>query len=334
MRWNYVDAMSTDHQMNVRWGLIGCGDIARKRVAAALRDTKHSELVAVNRAQADLAEAFAKEFGARKWYGDWRELLTDKDIDAIYVATPVHLHATQTIQAAEAGKHVLCEKPMAMNPLECEQMMAASRANHVKLGIAYYRHFYPVINRIKTVISQGEIGQPVLAQINAYEWFNPRLGEARSWLTEFELAGGGPMFDFGCHRIEVLSNLFGPIQRTVAITTRAAFTREVEDTAAAVFKFERGMCATLAVSHAVREPQDTLDIYGSHGSIHVPVLNAGKLQITNGVGVREESHPAAENIHQPLIDDFIDAVLMDREPRVGGEIGKLVAEIEEEIYNH
>jgi len=319
---------------HMRWGLIGCGDIARKRVAAALRDTPRSELVAVTRAQASLAEAFAREFGARRWYADWQELLTDKEINAIYVATPVHLHVAQTIRAAEAGKHVLCEKPMAMNPAECERMIAASRANGVKLGIAYYRHFYPVIERIKSLLSDGEIGQPVLAQINAYEWFNPQSEEPRSWLTRVELAGGGPMFDFGCHRIEVLMNLFGPIQRTVAITANAIFTREVEDTAAAVFKFARGMCGTLVVSHAASEPQDTLDIFGTRGSIHVSTLNKGSLRITNEQGEREESHPPAANIHQPLINDFIDAVLMNREPRVSGEIGRSVAEIEEQIYKH
>ncbi len=318
----------------VRWGLIGCGDIARKRVAAALRDVQRSELVAVNRAQTALAEAFAKEFGAQRWYDDWEDLLTDREIDAVYVATPVHLHAAQTIKAAEAGKHVLCEKPMAMNPAECELMITASRANRVKLGIAYYRHFYPAIERVKGLIGQEEIGEPVLAQINAFEWFNPQLGEARSWLVRNELAGGGPMFDFGCHRIEVLMNLFGPIERTVAITANTLFTRDVEDTAAAIFKFERRMSATLVVTHAASEPQDTLDIFGSRGSIHIPVLNTGTLRIVNDQGEREESHPPAVNIHQPLIEDFIDAVLNNREPRVGGDIGLAVAQIEEEIYKH
>ena len=92
----------------IRWGLIGCGDISRKRVAPALRESPLCELVAVSRAKAELAESFAREFGARRWYADWRELLLDEDIDAVYIATPVHLHAEQAIAAAEHGKHVLC----------------------------------------------------------------------------------------------------------------------------------------------------------------------------------------------------------------------------------
>ncbi len=150
----------------VRWGLIGCGDIAKKRVAPALRDSARSELVAVSRAKADLAEAFARQFGAGKWYADWHDMLRDSEIDAIYIATPVHLHAAQTVAAAEAGKHVLCEKPMALNVAECDEMLAASEANNVKLGIAYYRHFYPLVRRLKELLEVGEIGTPPTIRVH------------------------------------------------------------------------------------------------------------------------------------------------------------------------
>src|SRR5215468_2493764 len=142
----------------LRWGLIGCGDIAAKRVAPALRDLPNCELVSVARNRSDLAQPFAERFGARKWFADWHALAQDEEIDAVYIATPVHLHASQTIAAAEAGKHVLCEKPMALNVEECEGMIAACRKHHVKLGVAYYRHFYPVVARIKDIIRSGEIG--------------------------------------------------------------------------------------------------------------------------------------------------------------------------------
>src|SRR5438128_12641956 len=97
------------------WGLIGCGDIARKRVAPALRDSADCDFVAVSRERVELAESFARESGAGKWYSAWQELLIDEEIDAIYIATLVNLHPTQTIAAAEAGNHVLGEKPIDMN---------------------------------------------------------------------------------------------------------------------------------------------------------------------------------------------------------------------------
>src|SRR3954449_9201565 len=109
----------------IRWGLIGCDDIAHKLDAHALREHANCDLHAVSRAQSDQAEAFAKEFGARAWYQTWEELIADTAIDAVYIATPVHLHAVQAIAAARAGKHVMCEKPMAMNVVECDQMIQA-----------------------------------------------------------------------------------------------------------------------------------------------------------------------------------------------------------------
>ncbi len=318
--------------MKIKWGLIGCGDIARKRIAPALRDSESGELIAVSRAQPDLAESFAKEFGARKWYADWNELLRDDEVDAVYIATPVHLHAAQAIAAAAAGKHVLCEKPMAMNVSECDQIIDACRSHRVKLGVAYYRHFYPVVERIKKIIKAGEIGTPVLVQVNAFEWFDPAAGDPRSWLLKPGLSGGGPMFDFGCHRIEVLTNIFGPITDVQAMFANTLFDREVEDTASALFRFERGAVALLAVSHAAADPKDSLDIFGSQGSIRVSILNEGKLRVVGKLGERYEAHPPAANLHAPLIENFVDAVLTDREPMVSGETGRAVAMIEEKIY--
>ena len=316
----------------LRWGLIGCGDIARKRVAPALRAAPGSELLAVSRANFELAESFAREFEAKKWYQDWRELCGDAELDAVYIATPVHLHAAQAIAALEAGKHVLCEKPMALNVEECDRMIAAARASNVKFGVAYYRHFYPVVERIKSILEAGEIGEPVVAQINAFEWFQPEQNHPRHWLIQKEQAGGGPMFDFGCHRIEVLINILGPIKQTVSMTRNVLFEREVEDTAVAVFQFERGACGVLTVTHAAHEPQDTLQLFGSRGSLCVSSLNKGEIIIKSGEQERHEIHPPASNLHQPLIDDFIEAVLDDREPKVSGELGREVAVIEEAIY--
>jgi predicted dehydrogenase len=315
-----------------RWGLIGCGDIARKRVAPALNNSVNSKLVAVSRANAELLDSFADEFCVGKRYPDWRDLVQDPEIDAVYVATPVYLHADQTIAAANAGKHILCEKPMALDPAQCEQMIAACNRNRVKLGIAYYRHFYSVIRRIKEIIESGELGVPVFAQINAFEWFNPEPGHPREWLLQPERSGGGPMFDFGCHRVEVLLDLLGPITDVKSELGSVLFEREVEDVAIAQFRFESGACASLSVSHAAFEPQDTLNLFFSRGSIHVPVLNNGTMRVVDEHGERVEKHPAAQNIHQPLIEDFVSALIEDRPPVVGGEIGRRVAEIVERIY--
>ena len=316
----------------LRWGLIGAGDIVRRRVAPALIDSPSCDIVAVSRGRPELAAAFAADIGARRWYARWQELVADPDVDCVYVATPVDVHAEQTIAAAEAGKHVLCEKPMAMTTAECDRMIAACRAHHVRLGIAYYRHFYPVILRVKAMLESGDIGQPVFAQVNAFEYFDPAPDHPRRWLLDPARAGGGPMMDFGCHRLEVLMHLFGAVRRTAAVTANVVFDRAVEDTAAVLLQFESGPCAAVTVTHAAEERQDTLQVFGTRGSVHVDELNAGSLRIRTGNQSRVESHPPAANIHRPLIDDFVEALLTDREPAVTGEIGRAVAAIEDEIY--
>lgn len=317
----------------IRWGLIGCGDIAAKRVAPALRDQPDSELVAVCRARAELAEPFARRFGARKWYADWPDLVADAEVDAVYVATPVHMHAPQTILAAEHGKHVLCEKPMALNPEECDRMIAAARAHRTKLGIAYYRHMYPLVLRLREIAEAGEIGKIILAQINAFERFDPPPGDPRYWFLRLDQAGGGPMFDFGCHRVEVLLHLFGSVERVASSVGRALFEREVEDTAVAILEMRCGTRAILSVTHAAAHSQDTLDLFGSEGSIHVPALNRGQVLVRTKDGDREESHPPHANLHLPCIDNFVKALQEGGEPAVSGEVGREVASVVQSIYS-
>jgi len=317
----------------VRWGLIGCGDIADKRVAPALRETPGSALVAVARAQAELAAEFAARHGAARFYADWRELLRDREIDAVYVATPVRLHAEQAVAAAEAGKHVLCEKPMALDLAGCERMLAAAHSHGVRLGVAYYRHHYPAVARLRELIASGEIGRPVLARAEAFEPFDPPPGHPRSWLLRKAESGGGPMMDFGCHRLEVLLDLLGPIEETRGFLSNVRFReREVEDTAVAHLRFRSGAQAVLTVTHAASERRDTLDVFGTDGSAHVAVLNEGGLRIVTADGTREERHPPHANLHQPLVEDFVAAVRDGRDPAVTGEIGLEVSRALAAIY--
>lgn len=316
----------------LRWGLIGCGDISRKRVAPALKALEKCEILAVVRANHVLAESFAQEFSAKRWYKNWQDLIRDEEIDTVYIATPVYLHAEQTIAAAEAGKHVLCEKPMALNSKDCDRMIETCKEHDVTLGIAYYRHFYPVIKCAKEIILSGEIGEPAVVEIQAFEWFDRKPGEPRYWLLEKEKSGGGPMMDFGCHRIEVLQHLFGKVKEIQSQLFNVHFNRDVEDTAYVSLLFENHTHAIIRVTHATYEARDTLDIVGTKGTIHIPVLNGGTMMVKTEKGERTESHPPHQNVHQPLIEDFTNAVLENRNPVVGGFVGKEVTLILDNIY--
>ena len=317
----------------VGWGLVGCGDVAAKRVAAALGQAAGSTLVAVARARAALAAEFAARHGARRWHADWRDVLKDAEVDAVYLATPVRLHAEQAIAAAEAGKHVLCEKPIALDVASGERMLAAARAHGVRLGVAYYRHHYPVIARLRELVASGEIGEPVLAQVQAFEPFDPGPDHPRAWLMRRSESGGGPMADFGCHRLEVLLDLLGPVAEVHGFPDNVRYReREVEDTCVAHLRFRNGAVAVLAVTHAASEPRDTLEIFGTLGSAHVSVLNQATLRVVTAAGTREERHPPHPNLHLPLVEDFVAAVRENREPAVTGDVGLEVARVIARIY--
>jgi len=316
----------------ISWGLIGCGDIARRRVAPALRDLDNCNLHAVTRKRTELVKDFAAEFDASTWTESWQELLKDDNIQAVYIATPVYLHAEQTIAAAKHGKHVLCEKPMAMSARECNEMINACSENNVSLGIAYYRHFYPVIHRLKELLSQGKIGDVVAVHINAFSAFDPEPSHSRYWLIEPSKSGGGPMMDIGCHRIEVMLNLFGSIDIVRSIINTVHLDRNVEDTATALFTFASGVHGVLSVSHAIHEKADTLRIYGTEGSFRVPNLNDGKLIIETKNERQTEEHPPHPNLHLPLVKSFTDSILHIRQFTVPGETGREVNAILDQIY--
>ena len=222
---------------------------------------------------------------------------------------------------------------MAMDVAECDRMIAACRAQSAS------RWALPTIaTSIRSSIACARSSQPVksakpvVAQIDAFERFNPQPHEERHWFVKRSVSGGGPMFDFGCHRIELLLSFFGPVRRTVGLTANVVFDREVEDTAVAAMTFASGPCATVTVTHAAIEPSDTLRIFGTTGRFTFPLLNAGDLTIT-GTGRRARDAPAAgEPASAP--GRGLRRRACDRAARRPwtGTVGRAVAEIEARIY--
>ena len=203
----------------------------------------------------------------------------------------------------------------------------------MRLGVAYYRRLYPVIARLRELVASGEIGEPVLAQVQAFEPFDPAPDHPRAWLLRRSESGGGPMIDFGCHRLEMLLDLLGPVAEVHGFPDNVRYReREVEDTCVAHLRFRSGALAVLAVTHAASESRDTLEIFGTRGSAHVGVLNRGDLRVVTAAGTREERHPPPANLHQPLVCDFVAAVRERRDPAVSGEVGLDVARVVARIY--
>ncbi len=214
----------------LNWLVLGIGDITRKRVLPAVLAEPRSRLYALLTRSPAKAEAYP---GALT-FTDLNEALRDPAIDAVYVASPVVLHAEHTIASLRAGKHVLCEKPVAMNYAQAESMAEAARESGRLLGVAYYRRLYPKLARARQLIGEGAIGQPVLVEANCHGWLE---SPERGWLKDPALAGGGPLYDVGSHRIDACNFLFGRPQRATGLLSNVVHKLAVEDSATTLIEY-------------------------------------------------------------------------------------------------
>lgn len=237
-------------------------------------------------------------------WNNLEDALSDPKIDTVYVATPVALHAPQTIAALTKGKHVLCEKPVAMNYTEASNMVQVAHETGKVLGVAYYRRMYPKVQRAKELIEQGAIGRPVLAEANHHSQL-PAQGDFRAWLLDPKLAGGGPLFDGASHRIDLLNYLFGKPARVTAQLSNVVHQMPVEDNATVLIEYENGVRGIVDVRWHSNITRDQFRIVGTDGEINLDPLSGPELIHPGG----RESLPPHENIHFPCIQNFVNAVV-------------------------
>jgi 1,5-anhydro-D-fructose reductase (1,5-anhydro-D-mannitol-forming) len=283
----------------LNWLVIGIGDITSRRVIPAILREQRSRLYAVLTRNPEKA----KPYNALA-LTDLDKALEDQRINAVYVASPVFLHAPQTMACLRSGRHVLCEKQMAMNYAEAKSMAEAARSAGRTLGVAYYRRTYPKVHRALELIGQGVIGRPVLAYITCHDWFTAEGGR-RAWLLEPEKAGGGPLYDIGSHRIDLLNYFFGEPAVVRAVLSSAVHSSRVEDSATVVIEYESKVRGLVDVRWHSRVPRDEFRIIGTEGEMDLTPLNGPPLVSPAG---REEL-PTDANVHFPCIKNFVDSVL-------------------------
>lgn len=281
----------------LNWIVIGIGDITIRRVIPAIQTEPRSRLYGL--VTRDPAKAV--RFGPKAWTS-LDEALADPAVQAVYVGTPVFLHAPQTIQALRAGKHALCEKPMAMNEGEARRMVDAAAETGKLFGVAYYRRFYPKILRAKQLLEAGAIGQPFFAELTNHMWFDGS-GD-RGWLFDPAKSGGGPLLDIASHRIDVLNFLFGKPLRVSGQLSNVVQHYAVEDNATVMIEYENGVRGVVDVRWHAKISRDECRIRGTEGEIEMSPLNGPDLIYPGG----RESLPTDSNLHFPLIENFVDAV--------------------------
>lgn len=324
----------------VKWGVIGAGGIAdRRTIPEGIIPAANSELVAVMDIDETRAGDVAAKYRVPKCYATDAELLADPEIRVVYIATPVNAHAQQVIAAAEQGKHVLCEKPLALDLKDCRRMVDSCRKAGVKLGVGVMMRFHACHQEIKRIIDGGEIGQPVMARAQLTCWY-PKIPGA--WRQVPELGGGGALMDLGVHTVDLLRVLLGEVEAVTGIAQNVVQDYPVDDSSVVLIKFGSGAQGVVESFFNIPDAaaQNALEIYGTngcilakgtigqgsagsftvHSSAEAKDYDAAQTRGADEMSVREVT-PEPVNIYRAEIEAFADAVLNDTDPPIPAEEG-------------
>lgn len=324
----------------INWGIIGCGDVTERKSGPAFNKVKDSQLIAVMRRNSAMAEDYAVRHKVPKWYNNATDLINDKDVNAIYVATPPGSHAEYTIKAVEAGKPVYVEKPMAANYSECLRMIDASEKNNIPVYVAYYRRTLPGFLKVKELIQNGSIGKVRFVQIQLF--FPPSDDEKAgklSWIVDPEIAGAGHFFDLACHELDYLDFLFGPIIGVNSTVRNQAGLYKAEDFVSADFLFNNNITGTgtWCFNGSAENRRDSIEIFGENGSISFSCFTFDPIVLINKEGVQKFANETPENIQFNLIEQVVKSLSGNGVPVStavsGARTSKVMDEIVAEYYN-
>jgi len=293
----------------IHWGIIGCGDVVEHKSGPALMQATGSSVVAVMRRDGAKAADFARRHGVPRWYDDADALLADSDVDAVYIATPPDSHAALTLRAAQAGKRVLVEKPMARTPAECEAMIAACDSAQVPLHVAYYRRFYPKFQAAKQLIGAGGIGRPVsiTLQMAKPKDTAPASGPL-PWRLRPEISGGGLFMDTGVHRLDIILYLLGDIADVRGQTANLSGAGEAEDSVAFAFRLAGSSALGTVTCHFGLAPlrRDRLEIVGTEATLLFDSFDAPFFTVQKSDGtVETHAHPDPAPVHLPFVEALL-----------------------------
>ncbi|VXB20145.1 Dehydrogenase [Bacillus sp. 349Y] len=310
-------------------GVIGCGSIAKHRHIPEYMANEHAEIVAVCDIVKDRAEEMADQIGA-KAYTDYKDLLKDESIEAVSVCTPNALHAPISVEALKAGKHVLCEKPMATSTEEAEAMIVAANEAGRKLMIGHNQRFVPSHQKAKELISKGEAGK-IYSFRTAFGHGGPEgwsVDGKDSWFFKKEEAFIGAMGDLGVHKTDLMRYILGEefVEVGAFVETSSKENADVDDTAVCVLKTESGTIGTLAASWSYQKEDNSTVIYGEKAVLRLEEdpVNSLVVQYSTGEVVKYELGGIQTNDDggqsaSGVIDRFVTSVVEDVPAAVPGE---------------
>ena len=331
----------------VRTSLIGCGKIATIH-ALALNTLEQSDFVACCDLDEARARAIAKKYDVPHVYTDARELLRSGHVDAVLVATPHPAHAAAVLAAAEAGVHVLCEKPIASDLAEADRMIATADRAGIVFGVVFQRRFWPAAQRIRQALDAGRLGTPTLGECSVRLWRSPAYYAADPWRGKWATEGGGVLMNQAVHAIDLFQWFMGQVTEVFGryATLRHGAHIDVEDTAVATLVFASGGLGVIQAASTVDPGFGfRVALHGSNGATVGVWENPEGDQGINDVWTvpgeasfravwewEEKGKPTFPLFHVLQVQDFLTAILDRRPPAVTGEEGRKSLEIILAIY--
>ncbi len=294
----------------IKWGFIGCGDVTEKKSGPAFNKIEGSKVVAVMSRTEEKAKSYAERHNIARWYTDAQELISDPEVNAVYIATPPSSHATYAIMAMKAGKPVYIEKPMAASYEDCTRINRISKETGVPCFVAYYRRYLPYFLKVKELVRQGAIGKVMNVQIRFAQPAN-ELDSSKTnqpWRLNAEVAGGGYFYDLAPHQIDILQDIFGCILEAEGYSSNRGGLYSAEDSVSACFKFESGLPGSGSWCFVAHESakEDRIEIIGDKGMICFSVFSFQPIALHTLKGREEISFENPENIQYPLIKAVVE----------------------------
>ena len=319
--------MSESPKAPLGWGVIGCGDVVEHKSGPSIAAAERSRMAIAMRRDAAAARDFARRHGVAQWTDDAGAVIGSNEVDVVYVATPPSSHLRYVRAAAAAGKHVLVEKPMALNESEARLMVEACAEAGVELFVAYYRRFQPHVLRMRELLAAGAIGRPAhgSADIAVGDVARRIAAGARAWRSDPAVAGGGWFVDMASHRIDLLVWLLGAVDDATGVAACYQPDLAVEQSAVAALRMRCGaLCSVSADFHSGRDA-DRFAVHGERGTLAADPLD-GHVVTLDTAGATEEFRctpfPAP---HLGLVR-HIEEVLIDGAPNQASGVGGVAAE--------
>ncbi len=298
----------------VKWLLVGAGDIATRRVGPALVEAKNSKVVAICDLNQTRATELARQLGVEAVYTDYPAALAESGADAVYVATPQSTHIDLSLMALDAGKHLLCEKPLGLNGAECLRLLEAARRSDRVTSCSNYRRLSEQYKLTEAMLRRQEIGKLTGGwTVYSTPFYNPGNSPIRKEL------GISRIKELGFYLIDIAHNFFGmpsAVMAQASILNKAVM-NDVEDIATAILKFPAGEIFTIIFNCSSPGTRHEWELFGTEGRIHwhqwPPHGNGPVLKITGSGTETIEAH-TEENWHLPMVEDYVEALLTGRSP--------------------